>query len=458
MDHNNQPSDANGSWDFFLELEPLTHVLNPIWTGDTTPAGTTAQVPSVDDAPEPTSDFFDNAMAVHDQAREVNASMENDNGSGHEAGDFNAYGNATGEIGRDPEEVDYIRTLTSTEEQQPQEQSVAPDVDYIRTLTSTEEQQPQEQSVAPDVDSAFPVQHQVYQQQQASANPFPEPTLYAVWDNLALVKGNLHEVYARTCDFVNTINMMVGQGMFSRQQALDMFEVNHGLHDQLKAWVRDGKKDPDAKIVKEQQPAHFDSMNWNFRFDTLFLRAMTASRDFTKALRGLPHEWIFGKGPALMPEPLRQVIVECHTVALNTFYALLSIMEHDGNLLPYRFTESFDFDVMSITDQETNNAGEIRYVMEKCMERICTHILYVHQLLRDLPRNPILPELKKVQPIANDQLQPLLQLQQQAMQGFPLLMVHPCVAGPDTGNEQISLLERLVLRQLNFILQRVPRK
>ncbi|KAL6797544.1 hypothetical protein GGI42DRAFT_355593 [Trichoderma sp. SZMC 28013] len=437
MDHNNLPSDADdGFWGFFLELSPLPDILNPFWTEDTTQAGTTAQVPSVDNAPEPTSDFFDNAMEVHDQAREVNAPMENDNESGHEAGDFNASGNATGEIGRDPEELDLIRALTSTEEQQPQEQSFAAHVDS----------------------AAFPVQHQVYQQQQASANPFPEPTLYAVWENLAVVRGNTHEVYAKTCDFVNTMNMTVGEGMFSRQQALDLYKVEHDLHRQLKDWVRDDKKDPDAKIVKEQQPPHFDFANWNLRFDTLFLRAMTASRDFAKALRGLPHEWIFGKGPDLMPGPLRQVIVECHTVTLNLFYLLLSIMEHDGSLLEVRFTDNSSFDVVNITDQETNNADAIRYVMEKFKQRICTSLHYVHQILRDLPRNPELPDLQKVQPITNNQLQLLRQHQATCRQGVQLPMVHPFVAGPDTSNDQISALERGVLRHLNFILQRVPRE
>ncbi|KAK0763950.1 hypothetical protein N5P37_003340 [Trichoderma harzianum] len=335
-----------------------------------------------------------------------------------------------------------------------------------------------QQSAVPAMAQPTQQQQQQQQQQQSRASPFPQrqPDLHAMLEKTSIVTGNIKEVYAKTSECVGCVNMRVIQGISSRQQELATFQVNNQVLQWVKDWVKENAKDPNAPILRDTPPAPDANGNWNVyeilngynrSFSSLYLRAMSASRDLKKVLQGLPHEWIFGKGPDVVPEELRRAVIECHTVALNTFNALLAFMEHDNNLLPHRFTDNWNFDVLGTINQTQGNQTQgqgpkpsdaIRYLTEKCHETISAHTRYVHSLLRDLRPYPVLPGLQQVQAITDDQLQMLLQQQQQeAARDCPMLSVCPYTAGPDTDNEQIKMLEFCVFYRLNFILQRLPR-
>ncbi|QYS93344.1 hypothetical protein H0G86_000721 [Trichoderma simmonsii] len=320
-------------------------------------------------------------------------------------------------------------------------------------------------------------QQQQQQQQQSRASPFPQrqPDLHAMLEKTSIVTGNIKEVYAKTSECVDCVNIRVFQGISSRQQELSTFQVNNQVLQWVKDWVKENAKDPNAPILRDTPPVPDANGNWNVyeilngynrSFSSLYLRAMSASRDLKKVLQGLPFEWIFGKGPDAVPEELRRAVIECHTLSLNTFHALLAFMEHDTNLLPHRFTDNWNFDVLSTINQTQGNQTQgqgpnpsdaIRYLTEKCRETILAHTRYVHSLLRDLYPWPVLPALQQVQAITNDQLQMLLQQQQEAARDCPMLSVCPYTAGPDTENDQIKTLEFCVFYRLNFILQRLPR-
>lgn len=319
---------------------------------------------------------------------------------------------------------------------------------------------------------AQPTQQQQQQpQQQSRASPFPQrpPDLHAMLEKLSIVTDNVKEVYARTCDCVGFVNLRVALGS-SRQQELATFQVDHQVHQWVNHWVREEAKNPWAPILRDTPPVPSANANFNLyeflnsynrSFVWLYWRAMSASSGLKRILQDLPHEWIFGKGPDAVAQELRQAVIECHTLSLNTFNALLAFMEHDSNLLPYRLTDNGNFDVLSTTnqtqDQGAQTSDAIRYLTEKCHERILAQSRYVHSLLRDLWPCPVLPDLQQVQAITEDQLQMLLQQQQEVARDYPMLRVCPFAAGPNTNNDQISMLEYCVFYRLNFILQRLPR-
>ncbi|KAJ4865105.1 hypothetical protein T069G_01635 [Trichoderma breve] len=347
--------------------------------------------------------------------------------------------------------------------------------------------------------SALPAMAQPIQQQQqqsrASLSPQRLPDLDAMLEKFSIITDNFKEVHARTCECVGGVNMRVAQGS-SREQELATFQVDNQVHRWVNHWVKEDAKNPWAPILRDTPPVPSANANananfnfneflnsYNRSFSWLYWRAMSASSGLKRILQGLPHEWIFGKGPDAVPEELRQAVIECHTLSLNTFNALLAFMEHDKNLLPFRFTFNGYFDVLRVINQTqgqgaqnahqtqgqgaqnaNQNQGQgaqpsaaIRYLTEKCHERILAQSRYVHSLLRDLFPYPVLPGLQQVQAITDDQLQMLLQQQQEAARDYPMLRVCPFVTGPNTNNDQIKTLEFCVFYRLNFILQRLPR-
>ncbi|KAF3068655.1 hypothetical protein CFAM422_007703 [Trichoderma lentiforme] len=341
--------------------------------------------------------------------------------------------------------------------------------------------------------SALPAMAQPTQQQQSRANPSPQrlPDLHAMVEKISIVTDNFKEVHARTSECVRCVNMRVALGS-SREQELATFQVDNQVHHWVNHWVKEDAKNPWAPILRDipQVPSANGNLSlseflnsYNRSFSWLYLRAMTASSGLKRILQGLPHEWIFGKGPDAVAEELRQAVIECHTLSLNTFNALLAFMEHDSNLLPCRFTSNGHFVVLSTINQTqgqgaqnaNQNQGQgaqnanqtqgqgaqtpdaIRYLTEKCHERILAQSRYVHSLLRDLFPYPVLPDLQPVQAITEDQLQMLLQQQEEAARDYPMLRVYPFAAGPNTNNDQIETLEFCVFYRLNFILQRLPR-
>ncbi|KAL7804511.1 hypothetical protein V8C43DRAFT_268150 [Trichoderma afarasin] len=328
---------------------------------------------------------------------------------------------------------------------------------------------------------AQPTQQQ--QQQQSRASPFPQrpPDPHAMLENISIITDNFKEVHARTCECVGGVNMRVAQGS-SREQELATFQVDNQVHRWVNHWVKEDAKNPWAPILRDTPPvpsavaianantntnanANFNLNgflnSYNRSFSWLYWRAMSASSGLKRILQGLPHDWIFGKGPDAVPEELRQAVIECHTLSLNTFNALLAFMEHDENLLPFSFTSNGHFVVLSTINQTQGQGAQpsaaIRYLTEKCHERILAQSRYVHSLLRDLFPYPVLPDLQQVQAITEDQLHMLRQQQQEAARDYPMLSVYPFVAGPTTSNDQIKTLEFCVFYRLNFILQRLPR-
>ncbi|KAL6830110.1 hypothetical protein V8C40DRAFT_286085 [Trichoderma camerunense] len=320
---------------------------------------------------------------------------------------------------------------------------------------------------------AQPTQQQ--QQQQSRASPFPQrpPDPHAMLENISIITDNFKEVHARTCECVGGVNMRVAQGS-SREQELATFQVDNQVHQWVNHWVKEDAKNPWAPILRDTPPVPSANANananfnlngflnsYNRSFSWLYWRAMSASSGLRRILQGLPHDWIFGKGPDAVPEELRQAVIECHTLSLNTFNALLAFMEHDENLLPFSFTSNGHFVVLSTINQTQGQGAQtsdaIRYLTEKCHERILAQSRYVHSLLRDLFPYPVLPDLQQVQAITEDQLQMLRQQQQEAARDYPMLSVYPFVAGPNASNDQIKTLEFCVFYRLNFILQRLPR-
>ncbi|KAL6795060.1 hypothetical protein J3E68DRAFT_450185 [Trichoderma sp. SZMC 28012] len=331
--------------------------------------------------------------------------------------------------------------------------------------------QPIQQSALPAM--AQPTQQQ--QQQQSRASPFPQrpPDPHAMLENISIITDNFKEVHARTCECVRGVNMRVAQGS-SREQELATFQVDNQVHRWVNHWVKEDAKNPWAPILRDTPPVPSANGNGNANFNLngflnsynrsfswLYWRAMSASSGLKRILQGLPHDWIFGKGPDAVPEELRQAVIECHTLSLNTFNALLAFMEHDEHLLPFSFTSNGHFVVLSTINQTQGQGAQtsdaIRYLTEKCHERILAQSRYVHSLLRDLFPYPVLPDLQQVQAITEDQLQMLRQQQQEAARDYPMLSVYPFVAGPNTSNDQIKSLEFFVFYRLNFILQRLPR-
>ncbi|OPB38544.1 hypothetical protein A0O28_0016500 [Trichoderma guizhouense] len=354
---------------------------------------------------------------------------------------------------------------------------------------STQLLEPQQSaSPAQFQESALPAMaqstQQQQQQQQSRASLFPQrlPDLDAMLEKISIITDNFKEVHARTCECVDGVNMRVAQGS-SRDQELATFQVDNQVHRWVNHWVKEDAKNPWAPILRDTPPvpsaiananananANFNLYeflnSYNRSFSWLYWRAMSASSGLKRILQGLPHDWIFGKGPDAVAEELRQAVIECHTLSLNTFNALLAFMEHDNNLLPHRFTDNWNFDVLSTINQTQGNQTQgqgpnpsdaIRYLTEKCHERILAQSRYVHSLLRDLYPYPVLPDLQQVQAITEDQLQMLRQQQKEAARDYPMLSVCPFAAGPNTNNDQIKTLEFCVFYRLNFILQRLPR-
>ncbi|KAL7916230.1 hypothetical protein GGI35DRAFT_26238 [Trichoderma velutinum] len=311
-----------------------------------------------------------------------------------------------------------------------------------------------------------PVQPTQQQQQQARQNSVQfqftqQLQLHhqVLWGKLSFIRARIHQIHGWARQFVQTMNTAVRRGA-SRQAVLDTVQVNVAMRSYVEKWVEQDAENPNSELLLNEPLLPKDEEKR--RFDPLFMWTMSASRDMKKAFQGLPFEWIFGQGPDFMPRPLRQIIVECHTVLLDTFNSLLSIMEHDSNLLPYRFTDKQNLSVMSVTDQTqgqgANNADAIDYVTNICSTTILAQCRFVHTLLRDLPQCHVLPKLQQVGAINNDQLRSILQEQQEARKGFPLVMVEPLTIGPNTNNHEICMLENQVYYRLNFILQRLPRK